>query len=71
MGPQLFRSAFAPRYRVSFGIAMGLVFCCMCVSLITWWVAKDIESQTREIKRAKLSAAKKGQMVTDDISIDI
>lgn len=70
VGPQLFRSAFAPRYQVSFGVAMGLVFCCMCATLVTWWVTRDVESQTRRVKRAKLAAAKQGKTVTDEVSID-
>lgn len=58
IGPQLFRGAYAPRYQLSFGIAMALVGCCMMITAATWWVTRDTELQTRKLKLARTAAAK-------------
>ncbi|KAI0126838.1 hypothetical protein BJ170DRAFT_630210 [Xylariales sp. AK1849] len=67
IGPQLFRAAYAPQYQVSFGVAMGLVGCCMIITLITWWVTRVTELSTRRVKLAKIAAAKKGETVLEDV----
>ncbi|KAK7926570.1 MFS transporter prlL [Apiospora marii] len=61
VGPQLFRAAYAPRYRVSFGVAMALVGACMGMTLLTWFLTRETESETRRLKRAKLAAAGLGE----------
>jgi nitrate/nitrite transporter NarK len=70
IGPQLFRSAYAPRYQLSFGVAMALVGCCAFTTLVTWWVTRDIEVETRRLKRQKVEAAKRGETVFQDIAIE-
>ncbi|KAI1855616.1 hypothetical protein JX266_000481 [Neoarthrinium moseri] len=67
IGPQLFRAAYAPRYQISFGVAMALVGCCMITTLITWWVTRDTERNTRKSKLAKLAAAKRGETAFEDV----
>ncbi|EMR66392.1 putative pantothenate transporter protein [Eutypa lata UCREL1] len=67
IGPQIFRSAYAPKYTVSFSAAMGLVGCCMIITLITWWVTRKTESNTRKLKLARVAAAKKGEAILDDL----
>ena len=39
IGPQIFRSRYAPRYRESFGAAMACVGACVVVTLSTWSVS--------------------------------
>ncbi|ETS75197.1 hypothetical protein PFICI_13681 [Pestalotiopsis fici W106-1] len=70
IGPQLFRSAYAPRYQLSFGVAMALVGCCAFTTLVTWWVTRDIEVETRRLKRQKVEAAKRGETVFQDIAAE-
>lgn len=67
IGPQIFRSKYAPHYGVPFGVAMGLVSLCIVTTLITWWVTRDTELQTRKLKLARLKATKKGKAVLDDV----
>ncbi len=67
VGPQIFRAAYAPKYTISFGVAMGLVGCCMIITLITWWVTRQTEQDTRKLKLARLAAAKKGEAILDDV----
>ncbi|KAK7739818.1 hypothetical protein SLS62_011207 [Diatrype stigma] len=67
IGPQLFRSAYAPKYTLSFAVAMALVGCCMVVTVITWWVTRKTESNTRKLKLARIAAAKKGEAILDDV----
>ncbi|KAI1658366.1 putative pantothenate transporter [Daldinia decipiens] len=67
IGPQIFRSAYAPRYQTSFAIAMALVACCIITTLITWWVTRQTESDTRKLKLARIAAAKKDDAILDDV----
>ena len=70
VGPQIFRAKFAPRYRPSFGAAMAIVACCVAVTLITWWVTRRTEAETRRLKRARVAAAKRGETILDDVVDD-
>ncbi|KAI1764258.1 putative pantothenate transporter [Hypoxylon sp. FL1150] len=67
IGPQIFRSAYAPRYQVSFASAMALVACCAFTTLITWWVTRQTESDTRKLKLARIAAAKRDDAILDDV----
>ncbi|KAI2621205.1 putative pantothenate transporter [Hypoxylon sp. NC1633] len=67
IGPQIFRSAYAPRYQISFAAAMALVACCMITTLITWWVTRQTESDTRKLKLARIAAAKRDDAILDDV----
>lgn len=67
IGPQIFRSKFAPRYRESFASAMALVGACTLVTLTTWWVTRQTEADTRKLKRARVRAEKEGLTVLDDV----
>lgn len=67
IGPQIFRSAYAPRYKESFASAMALVGACALVTLATWWVTRRTEADTRKLKRARVRANKQGLAVLDDV----
>ncbi|KAJ6014232.1 hypothetical protein N7540_008823 [Penicillium herquei] len=67
IGPQLFRSTYAPRYIVPFSVAMGLVGACAILTLVTWWVTWDTERDTRRLKLAKLAAEKRGETLLEDL----
>ncbi|TQN64610.1 putative transporter [Colletotrichum shisoi] len=67
LGPQIFRSKYAPRYRISFAVAMALVGCCAIVTLVTWWVTRKTEADTRRLKRARVDAERRGLAVLDDV----
>lgn len=47
VGPQIFLSKYSPRYTQSFGAAMACVGACVAVTLVTWWVTREIERETR------------------------
>ncbi|KAI0197597.1 pantothenate transporter [Astrocystis sublimbata] len=67
LGPQIFRSAYAPRYTISFGVAAGLVGACAITTVITWWVTQQTESDTRRLKRARITAGKRGEAILSDV----
>ena len=67
IGPQIFREAYAPRYKESFASAMGVVSACVIVTFITWWVTRRTESDTRRLKRARVRAEREGMAVLDDV----
>ncbi|KAJ5291018.1 hypothetical protein N7478_000269 [Penicillium angulare] len=67
IGPQLFRSAYSPRYIVPFSVAMGLVGLCAILTLVTWWVTWDTERDTRRLKLAKIAAEKRGETLLEDV----
>ncbi|KAK0392761.1 hypothetical protein NLU13_2256 [Sarocladium strictum] len=67
IGPQIFRQAYAPRYKESFASAMALVGSCAIITLITWWVTRKTEADTRRLKRARVQAEREGLAVLDDV----
>lgn len=67
MGPQIFRSKYEPHYTVPFAVAMGLVALCMVVTLITWWVTRHTERDTRMLKLARKAAEERGETILDDV----
>lgn len=67
IGPQIFKSKYAPRYRESFASAMALVVACALVTLVTWWVTQKTEADTRRLKRARMQAEKDNMAVLDDV----
>lgn len=67
IGPQIFRSKYAPRYQVSFASAMALVGLCSLITLLTWWVTRHTERDTRRLKRARVKAQKDGLALVDDV----
>ncbi|EXJ86631.1 hypothetical protein A1O3_03584 [Capronia epimyces CBS 606.96] len=71
VGAQIFQSKYAPHYTVSFAIAMAMVGACILVTCLTWWVTRDTERRTREIKKARMAAAKRGESVLDDVDPDV
>lgn len=70
LGPQIFRSQYAPHYTVSFAIAMALVGAAIAMNLITWWVTRRTERETRVLKLARVEAAGRGETVLDDVVVD-
>jgi nitrate/nitrite transporter NarK len=67
IGPQIFRSKYAPHYTVPFAAAMGLVGLCVILTLVTWWVTRETERDTRRLKLAKIVAEKTGKTILDDV----
>jgi hypothetical protein len=63
----LFRSEYAPHYTVPFAVAMGLVGLCAILTLITWWVTRETERDTRRLKLAKMAAEKRGETILEDV----
>lgn len=67
VGPQIFRSKYAPHYTVPFTVAMCLVAVCMVVTLLTWWVTRDTERDTRRLKLARKAAEQRGETILEDV----
>ncbi|CAI7640696.1 unnamed protein product [Penicillium bialowiezense] len=67
IGPQMFRSKYAPHYTVPFAAAMALVGVCGILTLITWRVTRETERDTRRLKLAKIAAEKKGETILEDV----
>ena len=67
MARPIFRSKYAPHYTVPFASAMGLVGACMILTLVTWWVTRETERDTRRLKLAKIAAEKTGKTILDDV----
>ncbi|KAI1338567.1 putative pantothenate transporter [Xylariaceae sp. FL0016] len=67
IGPQRFQDRYAPRYRASFWAASGLVAACALTMAYTWWVTRHTEGDTREIKRARREAGRRGEAVLEDV----
>lgn len=69
VGAQLFNSRFAPKYATSFGIAMGFIGMAIVMNLITWYVTRQVDIDTRKIKRARIAALKTNLALLDDVDI--
>ncbi|KAJ0330545.1 hypothetical protein COL922a_012411 [Colletotrichum nupharicola] len=70
IGPQLFRSAYAPKYSTPFGVAMGMSGLCIVATAWTWWITRETERQTRHLKKMKIAAGKRDEVVYNDVNID-
>jgi nitrate/nitrite transporter NarK len=70
IGPQIFRSQYAPHYTVSFATAMAMVGVAIIMNLTTWWVTRRTERETRVLKLARFKAAGRGEAVLDDVVVD-
>lgn len=70
IGPQVFRSEYAPRYATPFGVAMGLSGVCILAMAGTWWLTWGTESRTRHLKKRRIAAAKEGRVLYEDIDVD-
>jgi hypothetical protein len=46
---------------------MALVAVCAVVTLVTWWVTRQTEADTRRLKRARIRAEKNNLAVLDDV----
>ncbi|KAL6699411.1 major facilitator superfamily domain-containing protein [Trichoderma pleuroticola] len=67
IGPQIFRSKYAPHYTVPFAVAMSLVALCFVVTIVTWWVTRHTESDTRRLKLARKAAEARNETVLEDV----
>jgi nitrate/nitrite transporter NarK len=67
VGPQLFRSEYAPHYTVPFSVAMSLVALCILVTLLTWWVTRHTERDTRKLKLARKAAEDRNETILEDV----
>ncbi|KAL6889157.1 major facilitator superfamily domain-containing protein [Trichoderma evansii] len=67
IGPQIFRSKYAPHYTVPFAVAMALVALCMLVTLLTWWVTRNTERDTRTLKLARKVAEARNETILEDV----
>lgn len=54
---------------MSFAVAMALVGCAIAMNLLTWWVTRKTEKDTRVLKLARVEAAKNGETILDDVKI--
>jgi membrane protein implicated in regulation of membrane protease activity len=70
IGPQIFRQKYAPRYQTPFGVAMGFSAICLVLTVVTWWVTRKTEKQTREMRKARITAGKNGDAVLRDVNVD-
>ncbi|KAM0547553.1 hypothetical protein ACHAPJ_010297 [Fusarium lateritium] len=70
VSPQIFRSKYAPKYTVSFAVAMSMTGVCILAICWTWWLTRETESQTRHLRKKRLEAHKKGEVVLEDVDID-
>lgn len=69
VGAQLFNSRYAPHYKTSFAIGMGLLGVSIIFALVTWYFTASIDVETRRIKRARIAASKQNQTVLDDVDL--
>ncbi|KAL2669757.1 hypothetical protein Neosp_015202 [[Neocosmospora] mangrovei] len=70
VGPQIFRAKYAPEYTVSFAVAMGMTGACILAICWTWWLTRETERQTRQLRKRRLAAYKNNEVVLDDVDID-
>lgn len=70
IGPQIFRSAYAPKYTTSFAIAMAFSALCIALTCLTWWVTRVTEKRTRDLRTIRMAAAKRGETILDDVDVN-
>ena len=70
IGPQIFRSKFAPRYTTSFAVAIAVTGACVLSTAWTWWITRETERKTRYLKKMRIAAGKREAVVLDDVDIE-
>lgn len=46
---------------------MALVGVCGLLTLVTWWITRETERDTRRLKLAKIAAEKRGEIILEDV----
>ncbi|CAG9976014.1 unnamed protein product [Clonostachys byssicola] len=70
VGPQIFQSKYAPKYTVSFAVAMGMSGVCILATMWTWWLTRHTERQTWHLRKMRIDAAKNSNVVLEDVDIN-
>ncbi|VUC36359.1 unnamed protein product [Clonostachys rosea] len=70
VGPQIFRAKYAPKYTVSFAVAMGMTGVCILATAWTWWLTRKTERQTWYLRKMRINAAKNSDVVLEDVDIN-
>lgn len=70
VSPWLCQSTCALKYGLRFSIALEMELACMVMIIITWLIILNSEKSTRDIKRARVEAGRKGEAVLEDVEID-
>jgi hypothetical protein len=55
---------------VSFAVAMALVGAAIVCNLVTWWVTRRTERETRILKLERIKAGKRGETVLEDVEVE-
>lgn len=71
IGLQIFSTKYAPRICESFASATALVGVCALIILLTWWVTRKTEADTRQIRRLRVQAQKKNFVLDDVVDSDL
>ncbi|CUM63869.1 uncharacterized protein PRCAT00001457001 [Priceomyces carsonii] len=72
IGPQLFRSEYAPRYTLPYGISLMFLGLALVSLVVTWYLTIDVEKQTRRIKKLRLLETSKGddgEIIYEDVTV--
>jgi hypothetical protein len=49
---------------------MALVGAAIVMNLLTWWVTRETEKETRVLKLERIKAAARGEAVLEDVEIE-
>lgn len=65
IGPQVFRSKYAPNYRVPFAVCMAFQGLTWFLVLLCWYINRDVERQTRQVAAERKRVAKEEGRVSE------
>ncbi|KAA8911485.1 major facilitator superfamily domain-containing protein [Sphaerosporella brunnea] len=67
VGPQLFRQKYAYNgYKTSFAICAAAIIAGFFANCWTWWLTRNVEWDTRRIRRLRIKAKKEGRLFNED-----
>jgi predicted MFS family arabinose efflux permease len=67
VGPQLFRQKYAHNgYKTSFAICAGAIIAGFFANCWTWWLTRNVEWDTRRIRKLRIKAEKEGRVFMED-----
>jgi len=72
IGPQIFRSEYAPRYTLPYGISLMFLGIALLSLILTWYLTNNVEKETRRIKKLRLQEISKGddgKVIYEDVIV--
>ncbi|ODO06734.1 hypothetical protein I350_04093 [Cryptococcus amylolentus CBS 6273] len=67
IGPQVFRSKYAPRYTIPYVVCIVFLVLSFLALLVTWYLSAALEKETRRVAKVRRAEAKANRITQDEV----